>query len=147
MPRTTRDVTAPEPVRVHLPSGFAPSGARHRAVCTCGWSTSARAHQTLAMAALVDGHQVDEPVCRLCERHRGDDTDLLAWRRHLRVLSDSLDGEFLACDDDLRTYMDLAAQRQVHLDRAAFEGLGMDVPAPQLRVLSGGGGVPGGQPK
>ncbi len=64
--------------------------------------------------------------------------------RDLVVVSadhDDASETFLVCRNERVICHDLAAQAQVHLDRAAFESLGMSAPRPRLRV------IPGGQPK
>ena len=127
--------------RVHLMAGFAPSGRRVRAVCSCGEATTPRASMQRALAALLAEHGTTRPRCVLC----GRDYEGLSWqqvRDALVVLEDRLDGEFLACRDMPQSCRDGAAQRQVHLDRAAFDALGIEKPAPMLRVLPGGKTAP-----
>jgi hypothetical protein len=127
--------------KVHLMAGFAPSGHRVRAVCSCGEATTPRASQARALAALLAEHGTTRPRCALC----GRDYEGLSWQRirdGLVVLDDRLDGEFLACRDMPRSCRDGAVQRQVHLDRAAFDALGIPKPSPVLRVLPGGSSTP-----
>lgn len=113
---------------VHLPDGFARAGDRRRAVCVCGWSTTPRASEERAMAALLAGHRVDAAVCAICHRTRDEGPYPLRWRRHLEILEDTRDGQFLACRDDVNACRELAARRQEDLDRRAFEGLGLPAP-------------------
>ena len=125
------------PRRVHLMAGFAPSGKRVRAVCSCGEATTPRADQARALAALLAEHGTTRAQCALC----GRDHDGESWQRirdALTILDDPLDGEFLACRDMPRSCREGAAQRQVHLDRAAFDALGVAKPPPALRVVKGG---------
>ena len=126
-----------DPRRIHLVDGFAPSGHRVRAACTCGEATTPRADEARALAALLAEHGITRPRCVLC----GRDYDGLSWRQirdALVILHDPLDGEFVACRDMPQACRDGAAQRQVHLDRAAFDALGVDKIRPTLRVLPGG---------
>ncbi|MEU1813210.1 hypothetical protein [Micromonospora aurantiaca (nom. illeg.)] len=124
---------------VHLVSGFLPSGRRVRAVCSCGHTTNPRPDDDQALTALRAEHELTTPVCALC----GHDYTGRSWQQlrdvDLRVLTDSTGKQFLACRDLTQSCRDGYDQRQMHLDRAAFEGLGLPVPAPQLRVLPGGG--------
>jgi hypothetical protein len=129
------------PRRVHLMAGFAPSGRRVRAVCSCGEATTPRSSEARALAALLAEHGTTRAQCALC----GRDYQGQSWqqiRDGLVVLDDRLDGEFLACRDMPQSCRDGAAQRQVHLDRAAFDALGIPKPAPVLRVLPGGSATP-----
>lgn len=126
-----------DPRRAHLMAGFAPSGKRVRAVCSCGEATTPRADQARALAALLAEHGTTRPQCASC----GHDYDGLSWqqiRDALVVLDLGADGEFLACRGTPQRCREGAAQRQVHLDRAAFDGLGLTKPPPALRVLKGG---------
>jgi hypothetical protein len=130
-------MTRTNTARVHLMDGFAPSGKRVRAVCSCGYATTPRADQNRALTALLSEHGYTRPVCALC----GRDYEGLSWqqiRDGLAVLNDRLDGEFLACRDMPQSCRDGAAQRQVQLDRAAFEQLGAELPSPRLRLIQGG---------
>ena len=125
-----------DPRRIHLMDGFAPSDGRVRAVCTCGAATTPRASEALALAALRAEHGTSHPRCALC----GRDYEGLSWRQirdALAILEDRLDGEFLACRDMPKSCRDGAAQRQVHLDRAAFDALGVAKPPPVLRAVKG----------
>ena len=125
------------PRRMHLMAGFAPSGTRVRAVCSCGEATTPRADQARALAALRAEHGTTHPQCAVC----GHDYEGQSWQRirdALVILDAGADGEFLACRDAPKSCLDGAAQRQVHLDRAAFDALGVDKPPPVLRVLPGG---------
>lgn len=98
--------------RVHLMAGFARSGRRARAVCTCGEATTPRASEARALTALRAEHGATRAQCALC----GHDYEGLSWQR----------------------IRDGAAQRQVHLDRAAFDALGVAKPPAVLRVVKGG---------
>lgn len=133
-------MTSADVRRVHLMDGLAPSGRRVRAVCSCGHATTPRADEDRALAALTAEHELTRPQCALC----GHDYTGRSWqqlaRADLRILTDSTGDQFLVCRDMPRSCADGAAQRQVHLDRAAFEGFGLPVPPPTLRV------IPGGQP-
>lgn len=120
--------------RVHLPGGFLPSGARVRAVCLCGWVTTPRVDQARALAALLDGHGHDEPVCVLCGKDYND-RPAQRWRDGLQVLDDPSGGQFVVCRGMPRACQEGAAQRQVHLDRAAFEAFGAEPPRPRLRMV------------
>lgn len=126
---------------VHRPDGFAPSGPRQRAVCSCGWSTSPRSSEERALATLESEHGHSWPVCALCGKDYDDLS--LTWqqlRDQLEILTDPDGklGQVLVCRGMPSTCLDAAAQRQVHLDRAAFDDLGMEAPRPRLRVVEGG---------
>jgi hypothetical protein len=123
-------------------AGFAPSGRRVRAVCSCGEATTPRASQARALAALLAEQGTSRPRCTLCGRnYEGQPWQEI--RDALVVVFDvGIDGEFLACRDMPQSCRDGAARRQVHLDRAAFDALGIPKPAPVLRVLPGGSGTP-----
>jgi hypothetical protein len=131
-------VSTYDPRRVHLMQGFAPSGRRRRAVCSCGQTTTPRADDARALAALLAEHGTTEPVCALC----GHDYSGRTWQQlrdtDLQILTDTLDGEFLACRDMPKACREGASQRQVHLDRAAFDGFGIEMPRPRLEVIEGG---------
>ncbi|MEU7802556.1 hypothetical protein AB0B10_25180 [Micromonospora arborensis] len=124
---------------MHLVDGFLPIGGRVRATCSCGHTTTPRVDETRALAALRADHELSPPICALC----GHDYTGRSWYQlrtvDLRILTDSTNGQFLACRDLPTSCLDGAAQRQMHLDRAAFEGFGLPVPAPRLRVIPGGG--------
>lgn len=126
------------PVVVHLMAGFLPSGRRVRAACSCGYTTTPRTDEARALAALRAGHELSTPVCALC----GHDYTGRTWRQlrdlDLRILTASPTEQVLACRDLPQSCLDGAAQRQLHLDRAALEGLGLPVPAPRLRIIPGG---------
>ncbi|GIF75660.1 hypothetical protein Asi02nite_51780 [Asanoa siamensis] len=124
---------------MHLVAGFASSGARWRAVCSCGYTTTPRVDERRALAALHTEHELSAPVCGLC----GHDYTGRSWRQlrdvDLRILASAPAGDqFLACRDLPQSCRDGAAQRQMHLDRAAREGFGLPVPPPRLRVVPGG---------
>jgi hypothetical protein len=71
-------------------------------------------------------------------RVRGRDYAGRSWeqvRDDLQILTDPGHGEFLACRGALAACRDGAAQRQVRLDRAAFESFGAE--PPRLRVVHG----------
>ncbi len=123
---------------IHLMNGFASSGARVRAVCSCGYATTPRAGDDRAFAAFTAEHELTAPVCALC-RHDYTGRSWQQIRDHdLQILTDSLDGEFLACRDMPQSCRDGYAQIQMHLDRAARDGFGIAHPSPALRVLPGG---------
>jgi hypothetical protein len=126
------------PRRVHLLDGVGlPTKKGFRARCTCGWSTTPRASEERAIAALETEHGYQDPICALCGRDRSD-TNLPHSRRqeHVRVLLDEATGDqLIVCRDDERTCLDLSRQRQVPLDRTALEGLGLEPPRPTLRVV------------
>ncbi|MEV0732278.1 hypothetical protein [Polymorphospora sp. NPDC050346] len=129
-----------DPSLVHLVAGLLGAGRRVRAACSCGHTTTARADDARAIAALRAEHELTAPVCVLC----GHDYTGQSWQQLrdvvLRIFTTPTTGEqFLACRDMPQSCRDGAAQRQMHLDRAALEGLRLPVPAPQLRVIPGGG--------
>lgn len=81
-------------------------------------------------------------MCALCGRGRWA-TDGVAGRwADLEILT--VDGrpaeQVLVCRTDRRTCHDLADQKLMHTDRAAFEALGLELPPPHLRAIDGGGG-------
>ncbi|WP_280490341.1 hypothetical protein [Nocardia carnea] len=125
--------------RVCLPSGFTPSGGEwHRACCTCGYRTTARVSEARALAALLAEHEQSDPVCALCGTdYSGRAGDRLAWRLYLDLVDDPTGGVFLACRGMPRACGDGAAQNQLHLDRAAFDLFGLDLPRPRLRLVAG----------
>lgn len=117
--------------RVCFPSGTLTAGTKVRAVCTCGFRTTPRADQAHALTALLSEHGYTEPVCALC----GADYRSHSWSqlctRDLQVLTDPATGdEFLACQGMPQSCRDGAARRQTHLDRAAADSLGIELPAP-----------------
>ncbi len=124
------------PVRVHLIDGLARSGARVRAVCTCGYATSPRANEERAVFALRVEHELTEPVCALCgTEHSGHDWQSLR-SRYVQILTDPGTGDqFLTCRGLPRSCQDGAAQRQVHLDRAVAESFGIELRRPDLRIV------------
>ncbi|MEH1124774.1 hypothetical protein [Micromonospora sp. CPCC 206061] len=132
-------MTAPAaPRRVHLIDGLVPSGGRVYAVCTCGARTTPRVSEDRALAALVEAHPLTEPKCALCGAdHAGH--DWLALRsRYVQVVADPATGDqFLACRGMPRSCQDGAAQRQLHLDRAAAEAFGLEPRPPAVRVVGG----------
>ena len=131
-------MTAYDQRRVHLMDGFAPSGRRVRAACTCGVATTPRVNETRALDALQSDHGFTPPVCALCGHDYEGRTWLQIVRHDLQILKDSIDGEFLACRDMPQACRDGADQRQMHLDREAFDAFGIPTQAPKLRVIPGG---------
>lgn len=126
------------PARVHLVSGLLPAGQRVRAVCACGHATSPRVDEARALDALRAEHPLSAAICALC----GHDFTGRSWQElrdvDLRILVLASGEEFLTCRDMPQSCRDGYQQRQMHLDRAAFEGLDLPVPAPQLRIIPGG---------
>ncbi|MFG1913020.1 hypothetical protein [Kribbella sp. NPDC048928] len=140
--------------------GYGHSGSKVRAYCSCGYGTTPRASQERADAALTADHDLDPPVCALCERDRGPATDPGGRWRDLEILTipplgqtpygdraDTVDDvgtvddgieQVLVCRTDKNACRDLSDQRMLHLDRAAFEGFGLEFEAPRLRALPGG---------
>lgn len=96
---------------VCLMAGFVPSGAsKHRAVCTCGWSTSPRVTRQRALDALDTEHGVTRAQCACC----GTDYSDLDWQKRrnaLEILEDSLDGQFLSCRGAPQRCQEEAARR------------------------------------
>jgi DNA invertase Pin-like site-specific DNA recombinase len=128
------------PLRVHVPDGFIPAGVngdKVRAVCACGWKTRARPDEQKARATMESQHGYMEPVCDLCGRDRQDHDRPYRYRYdHLEVLTDPDTGDqLLVCADDQKACRDASAQRQVHLDRAAADALGLPDIRPSLRVI------------
>lgn len=119
---------------VHVLDGVATSGSRTSAVCSCGWSTSSRTTTARAVAAFRAQHECDPLVCGLCGRHRHV-LDGLGRPADLRVLDAGAGDQLLVCRTDERTCGDLARRRQVHLDRAACDAVGIDTPRPTLRLV------------
>ena len=114
--------------------GYVPGGRGVRAVCSCGHATTPRADEQRALRALASEHGQTTPRCAVCDR----DYEGRSWeqlRDDLQILTDPDHGEFLACRGAPQACRDGAAQRQVHLDRAAFEQLGAEPPRPRLRVV------------
>lgn len=131
---------ARQPLRVHVPDGFLPAGVngdKVRAVCACGWKTRARPDEQKARATLESQHGYMQPVCHLCGRDRQDKDRPYRYRYdHLEVLTDPDAGDqLLACADDQKACRDASAQRQVHLDRAAANALGLPDIRPSMRVI------------
>jgi hypothetical protein len=130
------------PTRVHLMSGFAPSGHRVRAVCSCGYQTTPRVDERRALEALTSEHGSTRPVCALCGRDY-EGRDWLQLRRDLQILPDPYSDDrvldqFLVCRDAPQACRDGARQRQVHLDRAVAEAWGLpELTRPRLRVVGG----------
>jgi len=79
-------------------------------------------------------HGYQAPICALCDRDRSEGLPHSRRYGHVHVLNDG-DDQFLACRDDERACRDLAQQKQLHLDRAAFEAFDMELPRPTLRVV------------
>jgi len=134
------------PRRVHLPWGYLPVGQRVRAVCSCGFGTSPRVDERRALDSLLSEHGVDSPVCWLCGTdHHGHSWEELRTS-HLDVLTDPATGDqFLACRGMPRACRDGAAQQQLHLDQAAADQLGIDIPRPKVRLITDGVAVQHGQ--
>ncbi|GAB3901753.1 hypothetical protein GCM10029964_091020 [Kibdelosporangium lantanae] len=130
----------PGPRRVCLPWGYLPSGRNVRAVCSCGHHTTPRVDQARALDALLSEHGHTMPVCQTC----GTDYTGHSWeqlRHDLEILTEPATGdEFLTCRGMPRSCRDGGAQRQLHLDRAAEEALGVPLlpERPRLRVIPGG---------
>lgn len=130
--------------RVHAPDGYTSAGERWRAWCSCGWSTTPRVDQARARQALERQHGWSDAVCQLCRRERPG-FDAVGRFAHLRLYSWEETGQrgglgpeqWLACADDTRACHDLSAQRQLHLDKTAFDALGLELPDPRLRVIRG----------
>lgn len=100
----------------------------------CGWSSTPRTSTERALGAFRAEHASDPLVCGLCDRVRAD-LDHLGRPRLLRVLEAGPGDQILVCRDNERTCADLTEQRQVHLDRTAFEAFGVEPPRPTLRVV------------
>ncbi|MGW5384003.1 hypothetical protein [Nocardia sp. NPDC003963] len=134
------DRTADVTPAVHLPWGYLPSGRRVRAVCSCGFATTPRASEARALAALLDDHGWTPPICATCGHdHQGyPGRDWEALRdRDIQILTDpATGGTFLVCRDLPQSCREGSAQRQLHLDRAAFDAFGLELP-PRLRVIEG----------
>lgn len=125
--------------RIHLMTGFAPSGRRVRAVCACGYATTPRIGEQRALDALQAEHGSSRPQCALCGRDYAGHSWQQLRDTDLRILTDPATGaQFLVCRELTQDCSDGAAQRQLHLDRAALESRGLPVPAPRLRLLPGG---------
>jgi hypothetical protein len=125
---------------VHMHNGYLPATAKkNRACCSCGYTTGPYPTAEEARHALLGEHPTDPPVCRLCGAARWD-TDPLSGRWvDLEILTVSPDDQILACCTDMKQCRDRAAQRQLHLDRAAYDELGLDnFPAPKLRSADEG---------
>lgn len=123
--------------RVHILAGVTPSGKRWRAHCACGYPTSPRASRERAIEALETEHGYQDAVCALCGRDRSEGLPHSRRYDHVRVLDDPdrPGDQFLVCRDDEQACHDLSAQRQVHLDRSAFEAFGVETPRPTLRIV------------
>lgn len=117
----------------HLFSGLAPAaGGKVRACCTCGYRTSPRAGLVRARTALEVDHALSLPTCGLCGRTRSD-RDEIGRYTDVEILTDDQVGDhMIVCRHAPQTCRDLAARRQVHLDRAV---LGDTTPPPTLRVV------------
>lgn len=137
---------------MHMRDGYGEVGSRHRAYCSCGYSTTPRVSRQRAADALVAEHPMDPPVCVLCGRDRGPAVDPGGRWRDLEILTVPPGGpasfdvaleagneQVLVCRTDKRACDDLAKQRMLHLDRAAFEGFGLEFEAPRLRAVPGRG--------
>ncbi|WP_435593842.1 hypothetical protein [Nocardia sp. bgisy118] len=78
--------------RVCLPWGFAPSGPKVRAVCACGFRTTARANGARALAALLAEHGHTDPVCSV--RARPQRAQLVQLPiHHVEILTDPVTGD------------------------------------------------------
>ena len=90
-----------EPKRVHLMSGFTPSGAsKWRACCWCGFRTTPRATRERALRALGVDHALDVPECVLCGITYPDADWMTVRNRLLVVLDDPYTGgSFASCRD------------------------------------------------
>lgn len=130
------------PRKVHVPAGTLPAGEKGdkvRAVCACGWKTRARPDEQKAYASLETQHGYQEPICNLCGRDRQDKDRPDRYRYdHLEVITDPDTGDqLLVCADDQQACRDAGAQRQIHLDRATAQTLGLPDARPDLRVVPG----------
>ncbi|MFI5736073.1 hypothetical protein ACIA49_38525 [Kribbella sp. NPDC051587] len=118
-------------------NGYLPSGAtKVRACCSCGYTTTPHTSEEQARHALLRDHPLTRPVCVLCGTLRletdGDTGRLL----NLEILNDrGPDNQILVCTTDLQACHDAAAQRQLHLDRTAFEAFDLDYTPPRLRSI------------
>jgi hypothetical protein len=122
------------PRQVHVLAGIFGGGRRIRAACWCGWTTTPRVTKERALAAFRAAHPTDPLVCALCGRTRSE-PDYLGRPAALRVLDDGELPPILVCRDLDRACRDGAAQRQVHLDRAAFDAFDAEPPRPRFRVV------------
>lgn len=130
--------TETRPRRVCLPWGSLPTGQRVRAVCSCGYRGNPRVDESRALEALLTQHGFSQPVCQLCGKdHHGHSWEDLC-NRYVQILTDPAIGyEFLVCRDMPKACRDGAAQRQVHLDRAAAEAFEIEMRRPKLRIVGG----------
>jgi hypothetical protein len=99
--------------------------------------TTPRVSENRARAALSADHPLDLPESALCGRQRPA-TDPDAGRlKDLKILTitGATVEQVLVCKTDLTACRDGAIQRQMHLDRAAFEGFGLEPPIPRLRLI------------
>ncbi len=118
--------------------GYVLAGSARRACCTCGYTTAPYPSDTEARHALLWQHATDLPVCRLCDRRRWGTEPLSGRWSDLEILTVAPGDQILVCSTDTTTCRDQAAQRQLHLDRAAYGALGLtDYPAPTLRSIAG----------
>lgn len=123
---------------VHLIDGLAPSGQKVSAVCSCGFRTTPRATEERALAALRQTHPLTTPTCELCGREHPRHDWLALRSRHVQVHTDPATGnQFLVCRGLARSCQNGAEQRQMHLDRTAFEAFGLQPGRPTLRVVGG----------
>jgi hypothetical protein len=130
--------TPAAPRRVHLIDGLAPSGRKVYAVCSCGFRTTPRVSEGRALAALVQTHPLTDPTCALCGAEHAGHGWLALRSRYVQILTDPATGdEFLTCRGLPRSCRDGAAQRQLHLDRAAADAFGLEPRPPALRVVGG----------
>jgi len=122
-----------ETARPHLFSGLAPAaGDKVRACCTCGYRTSPRVSRVRARNALEADHGTSLPTCGLCGRTRWE-RDEIGRYTDVEVLTDDQVGDhMIVCRDAPSRCRDLAARRQVDLDRAV---LGDATPPPTLRMI------------
>lgn len=117
----------------HLFSGLAPAaGSKVRACCTCGYRTSPRVSLVRARTALELDHGTSLPTCGLCGRTRWDRDEIGRYADVEILTDDQVGDQMIVCRDAPITCRDLAARRQVQLDRIA---LGDATPPRALRVI------------
>jgi hypothetical protein len=118
-------------------NGYLPAGsAKYRACCSCGYATTPRTSERRARQALLLDHPLTHPVCVLCDRYRPDADPDTGRLDDLEIFNDrGPDDQILVCKTDLQACRDAAAQRQLHLDRAAFEAFDLDYTPPRPRSV------------
>jgi hypothetical protein len=94
------------------------------------------------LAALLDDHGWTPPICVTCgpdhQGYPGRNWEALR-ARNVQILTDpATGGTFLVCRDLPQSCREGSAQRQLHLDRAAFDAFGLELP-PRLCVIEGRG--------